>query len=187
LPPTALPLSDERVELRDGGNAVARELAALGYPGFAHLSRGKASGGGRARNPAEVLVNALSEPELDSRVVEGLPWLAVRYAAELDWDWVVRNAKLRDLQNRAGFVLAVAHQLAASDKEGRDVRAFRERKLKEYKEVLERSRLVREDTLCHESMTRAERQWLRANRPAEAAHWNLLTDMRSEDIPHGKA
>src|SRR5258707_1343275 len=63
----------------------------------------------------------------------------------------------------------------------------RQRKLSEYAGVLERSRLVREDTLCHESLTAAERKWLRENRPAEARHWNLLTDMRVENLVHGTA
>jgi hypothetical protein len=52
--------------------------------------------------------------------------------------------------------------------------------------VLDRSRLVKEDTLCHDSLTEAERKWLRVNRPAEAAHWNLLTDMQAENLPHGR-
>ena len=46
---------------------------------------------------------------------------------------------------------------------------------------LERSRLVQEDTLCHDSMTKVERKWLRSNRPPEAKHWNLLTDL---DVRH---
>jgi hypothetical protein len=46
--------------------------------------------------------------------------------------------------------------------------------------ALERSRLMREDTLCHESLTEAERRWLRKNRPAEAKHWRLLTDLWSD-------
>jgi len=57
-------------------------------------------------------------------------------------------------------------------------------RLREYLGVLERSRLVKEDTLCHDSLTEAERKWLRANRPATAAHWNLLTDMKAENLPH---
>lgn len=52
------------------------ELGALGYPGFSYLrSR-------RRRNPAEVLQEALNEPNLDARVAEGLPWLAMTY---VDW------------------------------------------------------------------------------------------------------
>src|SRR6266566_582178 len=69
--------------------------------GFAHL-RGRAR-----RNPAEVLLNALNERELDTRVTEGLPWLALRYA-DLDWDWAVQNAKLLDRQNRLRFVVTLA-------------------------------------------------------------------------------
>ena len=46
---------------------------------------------------------------------------------------------------------------------------------------LERSRLAREDTLSNESMTQAERKWLRQNRPSKARHWNLLTDL---DVRH---
>jgi hypothetical protein len=54
-------------------------------------------------------------------------------------------------------------------------------KLKRYRELLDRSRLVREDTLCHDSMTRAERKWLEKNRPPEARYWHLLTDL---DLKH---
>jgi hypothetical protein len=58
------------------------------------------------------------------------------------------------------------------------------RRLKEYAAVLDRSRLAKEDALCHDSLTEPERKWLRVNRPAEAAHWNLLTDMKAENLPH---
>jgi len=170
--PTALPLPEGSFGAPAGSGRLRGELAALGYPGFAHL-RGKAR-----RNPAEVLLKALNEADLDSRVVEALPWLALTYA-DLDWDWTVRNAKLLDRQNRLGFVTTLAHQLAA-----KPVDAWRARNLKEYAAVLERSRLVKEDTLCHDSLTEAERTWLRQNRPAEAAHWNLLTDMKAENLPY---
>jgi transcriptional regulator with XRE-family HTH domain len=49
---------------------------------------------------------------------------------------------------------------------------------------LEPSRLVKEDTLCRESMTRAERAWLRDHRPKSAEHWNLLTDLTVEQLDH---
>jgi hypothetical protein len=49
---------------------------------------------------------------------------------------------------------------------------------------LERSRLAREDTLCHESLTEAEKKWLRKNRPPEARHWGLLTDLSPERLDH---
>lgn len=50
--------------------------------------------------------------------------------------------------------------------------------------ALEWSRLMREDTLCHESLAHAERRWLRKNRPAEAKHWRLLTDLAPEQLDH---
>ena len=171
-PPTLLPLRAESLVARVGSERLRSELAALGYPGFAHL-KGKAR-----RNPAEVLVKALNEPELDTRVVEGLPWLTLTYA-DMDWDWAVQTAKLHDRQNRLGFVTTLAFQLALKSTD-----PPRARKLKEYAAVLERSRLVKEDTLCHDSLTAVERKWLRLNRPAEAKHWNLLTDMKAENLPH---
>ena len=179
-PPTALPLRaatfGSPLGSRSGASEKLRaELAGLGYPGFAHL-RGR-----RRNNPAEVLLHALNESDLDSRVVEGLPWLVLRYM-DMDWDWLVKNAKLSDRQNRLGFVATLASQLAAKSTE-----PLRSRKLAEYVEVLDRSRLVREDTLCHDSLTKAEREWLRANRPAEAKHWNLLTDMKAENLPHASS
>jgi transcriptional regulator with XRE-family HTH domain len=175
-PPTTLPLRKERLAVAGaattGSERVRRELAALGYPGYAHLR------GGARRNPAEVLLHALNEDELESRASDGLPWLALKYP-EMDWDWLVDGVKLRDRQNRLGFVVTLGEQLAV-----RAGDAARKRRLSEYVQVLERSRLVREDTLCHESLTETERKWLRENRPAEAAHWNLLTDMKAENLVH---
>jgi transcriptional regulator with XRE-family HTH domain len=171
-PATTLPLREEHTAEQTDEEKLRAELAALGYPGFTHL-RGRAR-----RNPAEVLLRALNEANLDSRVVEGLPWLALTYA-DMDWDWAVRNAKLLDRQNRLGFVTTMAHQLAAKAPD-----EARARKLKEYAGVLDRSRLVKEDTLCHDSLTNVEKEWLRANRPAEAEHWNLLTDMKAENLAY---
>ncbi len=71
---------------------MSLQLAALGYPGFVHL-QAKAR-----RNPAEVLLTTLNAADLDNRVTEGLPWLALAYA-DMDWDCVVRNAK--DLKHLA--------------------------------------------------------------------------------------
>lgn len=176
-PPTTLPLRvaafGSQLDRTSGGSEKLRaQLAGLGYPGFAHL-RGR-----RRNNPAEVLLHALNESDLDSRVVEGLPWLVLRYT-DMDWDWLVQNAKVSDRQNRLGFVATLALQMTAKSAEPQ-----RSQKLAEYVEVLDRSRLVREDTLCHDSMTEAERKWLRANRPPAAKHWNLLTDMKAENLPH---
>ena len=171
-PPTSLPLRALVFEKPVESEKLSLQLTALGYPGFAHL-RSKTR-----RNPAEVLLTALHAADLDSRVTEGLPWLALAYA-DMDWDWAVQNAKLLDRQNRLGFVVTLASQLASKSADH-----HRAGRLREYVKVLERSRLVKEDTLCHDSLTEAERKWLRTNRPEEAVHWNLLTDMKAENLPH---
>jgi hypothetical protein len=58
---------------------------------------------------------------------------------------------------------------------------LRNRSLSQNKAVIECSRLAKEDTLSNESMTPVERKWLRQNRPSNARHWNLLTDL---DVRH---
>ena len=81
-----------------------------------------------------------------------------------------------DRQNRLGFVVDLAEEYA--EKTGDE---SRKKSLDQKKAALERSRLAREDTLSNESMTQAERKWLRQNRPSKARHWNLLTDL---DVRH---
>ena len=94
----------------------------------------------------------------------------------MDWEWLTRNAKLNDRQNRLGFVVAVAEEFAEKTR-GQSRKAILSRQLA----VLERSRLAREDTLSNDCMTQAERKWLRQNRPPKARHWNLLTEV---DVKH---
>src|SRR5688572_29511074 len=86
-------------------DALAADLAALGYPGFSHLKAG------RKKNPAAVLLSALSARDLNSRLAEALPWVLLRYA-DLDWESLVKEVKVRDLQNRLGFLTSVARRLA---------------------------------------------------------------------------
>ncbi len=172
LPPSVLPLS-ESLEMRRGqdtAQSLAEQLAGLGYPGFAYLH-----GRRWKRNPGEVLLRALAQEELEARVVEALPWLLVSYW-NMDTSWLVQQAKLRNLQNRLGFVATLARQVAEN--------RFPERvqALGRLEQVLEQSRLAKEDTLCKAAMTPAEAQWLRENRPEEAAYWNLLTDWRAESL-----
>jgi transcriptional regulator with XRE-family HTH domain len=155
-----------------GGDALARDLAALGYSGFSHLRPG------RKKNPAEVVLRALSAPDLDSRLTEALPWVLLKFP-DLDWGWLVAAAKLNDLQNRLGFVTGVARRLAERSGEAEVAEL-----LARQESGLERSRLAREDTLCHESLTEAERRWLREHRPPEAKHWRLLTDLSPEHLGH---
>jgi transcriptional regulator with XRE-family HTH domain len=153
-------------------SVLASELAALGYPGLSYL-RAR-----RRKNPAEVLLSALSADDLDSRLTEALPWVVWRFP-ELDWRWLTGAAKLNDLQNRLGFVTSVARRLA--ERSGELDKALL---LGRQESVLERSRLAREDTLCRSSLTESERRWLQEHRPDEARHWRLLTDLSPDHLSY---
>jgi transcriptional regulator with XRE-family HTH domain len=174
LPATALPLPSEGRPKRfqQAKHDFSAELGSLGYPGFAYLAMKTKV------NPALLLFDALNEADLDSRVAEGLPWLALTYA-DMDWGWVVRNAKVSNRQNRLGFAVALAAELAEADSPSDSGSV---QKLRDCLLSLEASRLAGEDTFCHESMTSAERAWLREARSSVATHWNLLTDLRKEHL-----
>ncbi len=171
LPPTVLPpVLESPASPRRAAEKLAEELAVLGYPGFAYW-RSRA----HRRNPYEVVLAALAQPNLEARLVEALPWLLVRYA-DSDTRWLEEHAKLQDLQNRLGFVATMA-RYAAEKNPGRRHEA---QVLAQLEERLHRSRLAREDTLCQQSMTQAEERWLRHNRSPEARKWNLLTHWTPE-------
>jgi transcriptional regulator with XRE-family HTH domain len=171
LPATAMPLD---IGDPDSWNSasLAKALANLGYPGFRHLR------GGPSRNPAVILLAAISHPELEVRVIESLPWLVVEHH-DLDWQWLAREAKLRDAQNRLGFVVTLGRRVA--EKHGAEDACGT---LRACEEVLEHARLAREDTLCQRSLSKSERRWLRQRRPADARHWKLLTDLDAEHLPY---
>jgi transcriptional regulator with XRE-family HTH domain len=172
LTPTVVPRSRPDLPSRVDPATFARDVAGLGYPGFAHLRSQRWT----PKNPGEVLLTALAQDELEPRLVEALPWLVLRYS-NLDWSWVVREAKVRDLQNRLGFVVALARQLAT--RVGKEAKA---RALRDLESQLERSRLAREDTFCRASLPEAERRWLLEHRPDVAKHWNLLTDWTADAL-----
>ncbi|MGH7566428.1 MAG: helix-turn-helix domain-containing protein [Gemmatimonadota bacterium] len=166
LPPTALSLHHADTASRAGAPAMAADLATLGYPGFSHLRPRRPV----PKNPAQILLNAVEQDDLEARIVEALPWLILEYWP-LDQAWLVREAKLRDLQNRLGFVVTLARGLA--ERQGADDRATA---LAHLEGQLERSRLAREEPFCRASMPEAERRWLVDHRSADARRWNLLTD-----------
>jgi transcriptional regulator with XRE-family HTH domain len=173
LPATALPVIESDAQrFPEDPEPIARQLAGLGYPGFAHLR-------GRKINPAAVLLEALMQEDLKVRLTEALPWLVLTYP-DMDWPWLIREAKLRDAQNRLGFVVAIAGEIAATRPRFRPALERLSAALKE----LERARLAREDTLCRESMPAAERDRLATTRCALAHHWNLLTDLTAERLSH---
>ena len=168
LPPTAfLPAEGQSVD----AERLAADLANLGYPGFTHLVRRQRA----TRTPAGVLLDALQTDHLEPRAVEALPWVVATFP-DLDWDWLVPRVKALDLQNRLGFVVALARQLAERSN-GPTAVALRGQEL-----GLERSRLVREDAFGRSGMTETERRWLRKNRPEPAAHWNVLSNLTAEHL-----
>jgi transcriptional regulator with XRE-family HTH domain len=176
LSPTVLAMPEvfePRLEMTS--EELAKEVAALGYPGFAYLKSGL-----QEKNPAEVLLGSLTQETLESRVVEALPWLLLKYW-DMDFGWLVRQAKLNDLQNRLGFANSLAKEVA---RRGTPQDEERNQALTDLGSKLEGSRLVREDTFLKRVNTDVEREWLRRNRSEEAKHWNLLTSWRAEHLPY---
>lgn len=169
--PTVLPLRVDKLESWDS-TYLAKAIANLGYPGFVHLL------GGPRDNPAVVLLAALSQRDVEVRVVESLPWLALEFC-DLDWDWLMREVRIRDAQNRLGFIVSLSRRVA--EKRGADGEV---RRLREVEDALEQARLAREDSLCQAGLSEAERSWLRHARSADARHWHLLTDLDAEHLPY---
>jgi transcriptional regulator with XRE-family HTH domain len=173
LPPTALPLP-EWLDVRGSPpDELQRQLAFLGYPGFEHVRSRAAS------NPAEVVLGAVVKRDLDTRLVEALPWVLSAYT-DLNWEWLRGRAKWNNAQNRLGYLVHLAEQTA---------RVLPERQgavqvLSRWEKELEEARLAREGTLCRDSMPESERTWLRSNRPEAAVHWGLLTGLTAGQLPY---
>jgi transcriptional regulator with XRE-family HTH domain len=166
LPPEKLPFETDWKDLPERNNdELAETLATLGYPKFSHLRKGK------IRNPVEVLFSALKKENLDSRIAEGLPWLVFTFP-KMDWETLVRYAKMFDLQNRLGFVVTLARQLAEKVNDEQKAKY-----LSEVEKTLENSRLFNEAVLSNKSITEVEKKYLRKNRPKEAKHWRVLSDL----------
>lgn len=174
LPATALPMPKAvNAGATVDPSRLARQFASLGYPRFAHLrSNSKA-------NPAAVVLDALLQPDLEVRMSEALPWVLLTYP-DLDWQWLVVHSKLHDVQNRLGFVVAVAKAFAARHANF----SHANENLTKAEHQLERARLAREDTLGRESMPAAERHWLAENRSPTARHWNMLTSLSDDQLPY---
>jgi transcriptional regulator with XRE-family HTH domain len=151
-------------------DVLARDLGSMGYRPFAHIKANK------KKNPAEILLSALKSDNLDSRIIEALPWIVFNFP-QMDWQIVISAAKINDLQNRLGFIVDLAQQLAKASKDQAKVNTLSEKKIE-----LSRSRLLHEDTLCQGSITKAERTWLKTNRSKEAKFWRLLTDLEIKHL-----
>jgi transcriptional regulator with XRE-family HTH domain len=171
LAPTLVPADLKFPELRPvSDDELASDLAGLGYRGFSHVKRS------RLKNPASVLLSALNSPKRDARLVEALPWVVLTFP-DMEWKDLTKAAKAYDLQNRLGFVINVARRVAEFRSDS-DTAA----KLTRHEAELERSLLVREETLCNEPMTNAERNWLATQRPEAARRWHLLTDLSPQNV-----
>lgn len=171
LPPTSLAPPSELGQGADPGR-LPNQLATLGYPGYGHLRKSPPV------NPAVVVLDAVSEKNLDGRVAEAVPWVLERFP-DLDWKWLLDRAKRHDLQNRLGFLVTVAQKLAEKGHHRASVE-----KLASVRDELEKSRLVAETTLGREGMPAAEREWLREHRSPEARHWNVLSGLSARELPY---
>lgn len=177
MPPTMLPVGTTPVSKERPTNEwFAAQLARLRYPGLAYLKSSVPM-----RHPAEVLLAALAFDALEPRMAEALPWLLLYYE-DLDLEWLAAAARARNLQNRLGFTVALARQAAERKKD------FERRlpELREFEECLEFSRLAREEAFgqvhAHERLV----AWLKKERSKTARHWNLLTDLRVEQLPYAR-
>ena len=173
LPPTSLPpTQDPWTPRRLDPQELAKQLADLGYPGFAYL-REKHS----TKNPAEVLLDALAQDRLEARLFEALPWLLLHYWT-MDTNWLVEQAKLHDLQNRLGFVATLARNATRRAPDNNSRRSA----LESLESSLRHSLLAREESIGSTGLSETERSWLRKHRSAEAKQWNLLTNWRLEAL-----
>jgi transcriptional regulator with XRE-family HTH domain len=177
LRPTVLPLDKAHNLSAISPDNLQQTLASLGYPGFEHV-RTKVQ-----RNPAEVVLSAVLQRDLDTRLVEALPWVLSTYA-DLDWGWLRDHTKLQNAQNRLGYLIHLALVLekekAGEERESRNAVQI----LSEWQNELEEARLAHEGTLCRDSMPERERDWLRKNRSDAAAHWSLLTGLTAGQLPY---
>lgn len=173
LDPVLLPASGKN-PFAVGADNLARDLSRLGYPGFAYLR------GGWLKNPGEVVLAALAQPELDSRLAEALPWVLLKYP-EVDAKWLVSQARLLNLTNRLGFVVDLARGVA---KRKGETNSPRYAALSRLAELLVSSRPPVEDTLGQASLSVTERNWLRDNASAEARFWNVLSDWQPEFLQY---
>ncbi len=108
-------------------------LAKLAYPRFSYLRAHTLR-----KHPFEVLLTALAQRNLDGRVAEALPWVAMKYV-QLD-PWLLENARKFSLQNKLGFVVTMARQLA--EKQNNDDRS---KQLRQVESALDDSRLAKEE------------------------------------------
>src|SRR2546425_913238 len=177
LSPTMLPvMTTSMSKERPTNEWFEAQLARLSYPGFAYRKRP-----GAMRNPAEVLLAGLAFDGLEPRLVEALPWLLLRYEG-LDLERLFGGAEGKKLQNRLGFTVAPARPGGGSQQEI----LKRLPELRHFERALEPSRLAREEAFGSGHAHERLREWLKRERSEAARHWNLLTDLKAEQLPYAR-
>jgi len=106
LPPTGLPVEATTSDKVLDASRLARQLSGLGYPSFAHLRA-------EQTNPAVLVLQSLVQRDLEVRLTEALPWVLGTYP-DLNWSWLVDQLKLKDVQNRLGFLVGMTKEFAVS-------------------------------------------------------------------------
>jgi hypothetical protein len=154
---------------------MADALNLLGHPGFRTLFYGLEEE--TPPDPAVVLVAILSCDDLDESIVEAIPWLILRFE-HLDWDWIVREAVSRRIQNRLGFMVNLAAQVAAEGAVEQERLVF----LTRLEERLFEFRIDAEDALCSRRLGNERKQRLRELRSSEARQWGILSALRPTDL-----
>ena len=115
-------------------------------------------------------LEVLRKSNAELRTVEALVW-HLSYFKNLDSTWLVAQAKLRNLQNRLGFLASLANELTPQPH------------LQVLLHQLEPARLAALHTLCNDAMPSAfRRHLLKDNRPHLAQHWNLLTNLQTDRL-----
>jgi transcriptional regulator with XRE-family HTH domain len=155
---------------------LAGDLAALGYPGFA------AREPGTPRNPASVIVSILRQRHVAPGVMAAIPWVLLHFPA-INTRWLVDRARLDNLQNRLGFLTDLTLDVARARRAAGRFDEAHLATLEAVRGELESSRLAKEDTLARE-LTPAERQFFEEHRTPAARHWNLLTGLTKDTLPH---
>lgn len=92
----------------------------------------------------------MGQQNLEARTAEGLPWAVLRYP-EMPKEFLVREARARNLQVRLGFVVTLARRAARRDD------------LQPLEQELADSKLEKADSFCQE-LNDTERKWLREHR-----------------------
>jgi hypothetical protein len=108
-----------------------------------------------------------------------MPWLLLNFG-RLDHRVLVDKARELGVQNRLGFVVALAKQVAR--RSPTHVRRLAE--LESLESALETHRLANEDLLGQSFRTEKLRAWVEKNRSKEAVHWNVVTSLAAEHLAY---